>query len=649
MPKKRRYGFVFTEPHRGQLSALYKTIAHEVGHGAFRLSHTFQDFPSVDRGTTQNLMDYASGTQLRKYQWHDIHTPRMVLDQKDEDGASINTCTVEKLWEYMKISQSDIESLLEQRRGLYDEVYNRFESVKSSINSTVSKGSTNNEIEKIEGWSVRGESKRLFNVILEKIIKSNDDKISYNVWDKGVLLGELESDSVNYQMAIYTENERISIEKLLHNDYCDFIRNDSINKRIKISDFGDYLLLTFVNDKEIKMVVQLMDSNDEKMENILKLFGILRGKTAFELYPEKEGMIELYHKNNLIPRDTNLYVYISEEPCMPNNLKIKNTSTHEADIDIAVRYWIHYEFKKGVYEFKDEKEIASYKKVLPQEVKEIKFNDFIGGTAEIVCVSDEHVEKRVFHIRGENPSKSQINSYVLSKGCSNFWFFPKVMQHESACMQFDYFNRKSLSLAPVDEKIVYEGPLDNSKGQKGLPLYGGPRGFGLKQLDNWKSNGVNKVCPAEQRWNWKVNVDGGIDVVNSKVGDMQDILQDECLLIKNWLEKHPGSNATMEDIEFGVDNNKITFTNAKSPIFPDLNVAENFAPNGKYSFLDAILIRMFNGGNVLFELKPGKEKLNPEDEQNPILEPPHWEVVKTYTSKGKEYSNTSYINNVCQY
>jgi hypothetical protein len=397
------------------------------------------------------------------------------------------------------------------------------------------------------------------------------------------------------------------------------------------------------------MVVQLMDSNDEKMENILKLFGILRGKTAFELYPEKDGMIELYHKNNLIPRDSNLYVYIGKEPSMPKNIKVKNSSSKEANIDVNTRYLIHYKYKGKVYEFKDEKEIVKFKHVLPNETKEIEFNDYIGGTVEIVSVSDKHVEKRVLHIRGTNPTKSQINSYISSKGYSNFWFLQKVMQHESACMQFNYFNKKSLSLGPIDEKAKYEGPLDNSKGQKGLPLYGGPRGFGLKQLDNWKSNGVNKVCSAEQRWNWKANVDGGIDVVNSKVSSVKRVLQDELLIINKWIEHHPDNNPVMEDVEFGGSKNKITFTNSKSPIFPDMEVADSNAPIGKYSFLDAILIRMFNGGNVLFELKPGKEKPNLLDKENPILEPPHWEVVKTYTSKGVEYSNTSYINKVCNY
>ena len=49
MPRNRRFGFVTA----GQLNA--RTVAHELGHGAFNLRHTF---PKVSQGSTDNLMDY---------------------------------------------------------------------------------------------------------------------------------------------------------------------------------------------------------------------------------------------------------------------------------------------------------------------------------------------------------------------------------------------------------------------------------------------------------------------------------------------------------------------------------------------------------------------------------------------------------------
>ncbi|MUP39210.1 hypothetical protein [Labilibaculum euxinus] len=90
MPKKRPWGFVFTNIHYNNSKALCRTISHEVAHGEFRLSHPFQDFPSIPENSTQNLMDYADGQQLRKYQWDDIHNLRDVelWGQEEEGNAS---------------------------------------------------------------------------------------------------------------------------------------------------------------------------------------------------------------------------------------------------------------------------------------------------------------------------------------------------------------------------------------------------------------------------------------------------------------------------------------------------------------------------------------------------------------------------------
>ena len=85
-PKKRPYGYLFSDKIGGRNSYLLaKYIAHEVGHGAFNLFHTFSEANryKIPSGLTSNLMDYNlslnSGTyrehQLFQYQWHQIHKP----------------------------------------------------------------------------------------------------------------------------------------------------------------------------------------------------------------------------------------------------------------------------------------------------------------------------------------------------------------------------------------------------------------------------------------------------------------------------------------------------------------------------------------------------------------------------------------------
>jgi hypothetical protein len=78
MPRNRQAGFVFSGPHEGNSGEFLKTLAHELGHGAFNLKHTFAEH-TLPAGITDNLMDYSSGMALYKYQWDDIHEPQIVI------------------------------------------------------------------------------------------------------------------------------------------------------------------------------------------------------------------------------------------------------------------------------------------------------------------------------------------------------------------------------------------------------------------------------------------------------------------------------------------------------------------------------------------------------------------------------------------
>ena len=85
MPFKRQYGYVFTDELNG--TPITKVIAHELGHGAFRLRHTFSEF-SVTQGSTDNLMDYSNGTKLKKYQWDNVHDPESMISWLQDEEES---------------------------------------------------------------------------------------------------------------------------------------------------------------------------------------------------------------------------------------------------------------------------------------------------------------------------------------------------------------------------------------------------------------------------------------------------------------------------------------------------------------------------------------------------------------------------------
>ncbi len=82
MPYKGQYAFIFGYT-TGAEDDYQHTIAHEVGHGPFRLRHTFSNENPFkqNREETNNLMDYSgpNATVLHKYQWDLIHKPETML------------------------------------------------------------------------------------------------------------------------------------------------------------------------------------------------------------------------------------------------------------------------------------------------------------------------------------------------------------------------------------------------------------------------------------------------------------------------------------------------------------------------------------------------------------------------------------------
>ncbi|MEQ8472938.1 MAG: hypothetical protein RIC35_17220 [Marinoscillum sp.] len=110
MPRKKQWGFVFTASHNGDKEAIMTTIAHELGHGVYRLEHTFSE-KGIPQNQTQNLMDYSSagagagGRELYKYQWDYVHNPAsvMTLFDEEEEGALVAATMFDALFEESEI------------------------------------------------------------------------------------------------------------------------------------------------------------------------------------------------------------------------------------------------------------------------------------------------------------------------------------------------------------------------------------------------------------------------------------------------------------------------------------------------------------------------------------------------------------------
>ncbi len=91
MPRSKECGFIFVDKN-GSEESIIRTMAHELGHGAFSLRHTFtEEKNTLPQKGTDNLMDYANGTKLFKYQWDRMRYPEIVMGlfEDDKDGAMV--------------------------------------------------------------------------------------------------------------------------------------------------------------------------------------------------------------------------------------------------------------------------------------------------------------------------------------------------------------------------------------------------------------------------------------------------------------------------------------------------------------------------------------------------------------------------------
>jgi hypothetical protein len=92
MPLQRPAGFIYDLPNHLEI------IAHELGHGAFNLRHTFSSEAYIAaQGTTDNLMDYRGGTELWMHQWKSVQDPEHVwlsFLEGEEEGKYIDKAII---------------------------------------------------------------------------------------------------------------------------------------------------------------------------------------------------------------------------------------------------------------------------------------------------------------------------------------------------------------------------------------------------------------------------------------------------------------------------------------------------------------------------------------------------------------------------
>jgi hypothetical protein len=227
-------------------------------------------------------------------------------------------------------------------------------------------------------------------------------------------------------------------------------------------------------------------------------------------------------------------------------------------------------YESGLANFGNNSNVEPYRKGGTRNFT-FQFNKIRGGNAKISLFKDEKntllIKTFNFKIKGNNPSSKQINDYINEKGYNEkFWFFKNLTMQESSYRQFD---------------------------SNGTPLFGKPDGFGLTQRDQQyielSDSQLNYL------WDWKINLDTGIITIENKIDYLKELLNKQ---ITKQAEASFDKNSDNFQIADDITYDNITFSHVKS----ELNGLDDFdkyypvADSNKKSFLDASLIRLFNGG-----------------------------------------------------
>lgn len=267
MPRKKQAGFIFVDAHNN--SDIVKSIAHELGHGAFHLKHTFSEYPSLSQGVTENLMDYPAKTRLDKWQWDHIHNPEGVLGlfEGDDEGASLCTWWYRNITSYIWPSEQD--KILEEREPLFVHIKENFD------NYFAASQTDNKDIAGYTGWSARKSSfsKKSNLTLVERVIKKfiDESKPSFELFDKGIFLSEYTIEGKKYQVALYSDSKSTSFEKTQVDGLCALVDHETV--KIILED--SYILVSFFNNRELQLTLQILANQDDDAELWLKYLGIL--------------------------------------------------------------------------------------------------------------------------------------------------------------------------------------------------------------------------------------------------------------------------------------------------------------------------------------------------------------------------------------
>jgi hypothetical protein len=270
MPRNKQFGYIFTKTAlKGGDAALYRTIAHEIAHGAFHLKHTFDSEYQITEKTTNNLLDYTDGIDLIKPQWDAIHDPGLVIGmfEKDEDGANILSGRLILLDEKYTLLLNHVYDNNNKENLKYLEKITKSKLKNPEEESLDLDYEGKREKEWISTWKIRTASE---DEILARLIKKIQDatkgeKIAkLSLIPKGIYIGKFNLDGSDYPIAVYCNKSEITnLVKVQVSEETELEKEEN-KKYIRCEEtFFKYMIIAFYeegnNDPVLIMQIEKFD------------------------------------------------------------------------------------------------------------------------------------------------------------------------------------------------------------------------------------------------------------------------------------------------------------------------------------------------------------------------------------------------------
>lgn len=320
MPLGEQFGFVFGASNQE------RTLAHELGHGAFGLEHPFTEY-KTPQGATDYLMDYGSGIVINHMDWKKIHAGGFQFNwlQGDDDGENSTYQSVSDV----KNKMPELLAHIKENMNGGNNVLKWREFIKHEKSTSGNRRVTSYEMPEGEyNINVDGE-KCVFNLIKQpegvEEIKTFSNDVSLEIKTVDLLT------NVIYQLTVKTEKDQFVFEFDTHDDlevFANYLKIDR-NQRYTEPNQSNYSkqIITYLKDNhlttgELTSICEntslylkevpsdyLANSSEEKLWAALKRILICKGGVNDKGISEEDILIKLVEILGNKNKDKNIFFY----------------------------------------------------------------------------------------------------------------------------------------------------------------------------------------------------------------------------------------------------------------------------------------------------------------------------------------------------